>query len=94
MSTLVLTRSALAVRKAIPALGLGTGELVWHDAPPGVLVFERPGSPAVVCATNFSSADVELSLPGRLLLASAPLAYDGETLTLPADTAAWVVPTR
>jgi alpha-glucosidase len=93
MSTLVLTRGALAVRKAIPALGLGTGELVWHPAPSDVLLFERPGSPAVLCATNFGAEDVELSLPGRLLLASAPLAYDGETLNLPADTAAWIVPT-
>ena len=92
MSTLVLTHGALAVRKAIPALGLGTGELVWHDAPDGVLLFERPGSPAVVCATNFGSTAIELSLPGRLLLASAPLTYDGETLRLPADAAAWIVP--
>jgi alpha-glucosidase len=94
MSTLVLTRGALAVRKAIPALGLGTGELVWHPAPSDVLLFERPGAPAVLCATNFGAEDVALRLPGQLLLASAPLAYDGETLTLPADTTAWIVPAR
>src|SRR4051812_1188743 len=92
MSTLVLTHGALSIRKAVPALGLGTGELIWHEAPEGVLVFERPGAPAVVCATNFGSEAVELSVPGRLLLASAPVSYDGAMLTLPADAAAWVVP--
>jgi alpha-glucosidase len=98
MSTLVLTKGALALRKRVPALGLGSreqsagGSLRWLDAPPDVLVFERPGSPAVVCAANFGSAPVELDLPGRLLLASAPLAYDGRTLSLPPDATAWLVP--
>jgi alpha-glucosidase len=94
MSTLVLTRGALALRKRVPALGHGTGELVWHEAPADVLVFERPGAPAVLCATNFGTVDVELTLPGQLLLASAPITYDGTTLTLPPDTAVWLVPER
>jgi alpha-glucosidase len=93
MSTLVLTRGALALRARIPALGLGTGGVVWRDAPEGVLVFERAGTPAVVCATNFGTAAVELDLPGRLVLASAPIGYDGRVLTLPPDAAAWIVPT-
>ncbi|MDQ1649037.1 MAG: alpha-glucosidase [Frankiaceae bacterium] len=92
MSTLVLTRGALALRKRVPALGHGTGELVWHEAPADALVFERPGAPAVLCATNFGTVDVELTLPGQLLLASAPITYDGTTLTLPPDTAVWLVP--
>jgi alpha-glucosidase len=59
-----------------------------------VLVFERPGEPAVVSATNFGTEAVELALPGRLVLASAPLGFDGTTLTLPPDTTAWLVPER
>jgi alpha-glucosidase len=57
-------------------------------------VFERTGTPAVVSATNFGTTEVELTLPGQLLLASAPIAYDGTTLTLPPDTAVWLVPER
>ena len=57
-----------------------------------VLVFDRPGTPAVRCALNLGSEAVRLDLPGRLLLASDPVSYDGVTLELPADTAAWLVP--
>jgi alpha-glucosidase len=90
MSTLVLARGALALRKRIPALGAGS--LSWQQAPQDVLVFTRPGAPAVTCAVNFGPADVSLDLPGRLLLASEPVGYDGDTLLLPPDTAAWLVP--
>ncbi len=88
LSTLVLYRGALAIRRRLPALG--AGELRWRDAPEGCLAFDRPGEPAVTTVVNLTGEQLALSLPGRLILASAPVGYDGQTLTLPADTAVWL----
>lgn len=90
LSTLVLYRGALAVRRRLPALG--GGELRWRDAPEGCLAFDRPGTPTVTTVVNFGHDEVTLALPGRLILASAPVGYDGQTLTLPADSTVWVAP--
>lgn len=88
LSTLVLHRGALAVRRAMPALG--DGRMRWREAPAGCLVLDRPGSPTVTCAVNTGKEEVALDLPGRLVLASEPVRYDGRTLVLPADTTVWL----
>ncbi|WP_435177219.1 glycoside hydrolase family 13 protein [Actinacidiphila sp. bgisy145] len=77
-STLELYRSALAVRRAHPALGAGT-EVTWLDAPEGVLAFRRdaPGG-AFVCTVNPTASPVRLPRPGRLLLSSDGPAADAE----------------
>jgi alpha-glucosidase len=87
-STLVLTRGALALRKRVPAFAGRT--IAWRKSPDDVLLFARPGSPTVHCAVNFGEQEVRLWLPGRLMLASAPVGYDGRDLTLPPDTAVWI----
>ncbi len=90
-STLEFYRSALALRRAHPALGAG-GAVTWLEAPEGVLVFRRDAEGgSVVCAVNTGTADAVLPLRGELLLASGPLpdGPDAGSVTLPADTAAW-----
>ncbi|MEU2158630.1 glycoside hydrolase family 13 protein [Streptomyces sp. NPDC019396] len=88
-STLELYRAALAVRREHPGLGAGDA-VTWLDAPEGVLALARDG---FVCTTNTTGADVELPVPGALLLASGPVAFGegagGGTVVLPADSTAW-----
>ncbi|MFD7904544.1 glycoside hydrolase family 13 protein [Kitasatospora sp. NPDC059722] len=87
-STLELYRSALAVRRAQPDLGAGTG-VEWLDAPQGTLAFRR-GS--FVCTVNASGEPVRIPAPGTLLLASAELVVDGgETVLAPDSTGWWAV---
>ncbi|MFG2889417.1 glycoside hydrolase family 13 protein [Streptomyces sp. NPDC048248] len=83
-STLELYRSALALRRSLP--GLGDGRMSWQPAPEGVLAFSRPG---VLCTVNTLGHDVELPLPGRPLLSSAPARVDGCTAVLPGDSCTW-----
>ncbi|MFE6691369.1 glycoside hydrolase family 13 protein [Streptomyces sp. NPDC057743] len=83
-STLELYRSALALRRRLP--GLGDGEMAWQPAPAGVLAFRRPG---VLCAVNTLDREVEVPVPGELLLASAPVAADGSSAVLPGDSCTW-----
>jgi alpha-glucosidase len=83
-SPLALYRTALAVRRASPALRAGS--FAWRDGEPGVLVFERrEEDDAVACVVNVGAESVALP-DGELLLAS-----DGDVGdTLPRATAAWV----
>ncbi|MFK0291064.1 glycoside hydrolase family 13 protein [Streptomyces sp. NPDC090442] len=83
-STLELYRSALALRRRLP--GLGDGEMAWQPAPAGVLAFRRSG---MLCAVNTLDRDVEVPVPGELLLASAPVAADGGSAVLPGDSCTW-----
>ncbi|MFD7450723.1 glycoside hydrolase family 13 protein [Kitasatospora sp. NPDC059827] len=87
-STLELYRSALAVRRAQPDLGAGTG-VQWLDAPEGTLAFRR-GS--FVCTVNTTGEPVRIPAPGRLLLSSTELGVDGgETVLAPDSTGWWAV---
>ncbi|MBD0671876.1 glycoside hydrolase family 13 protein [Kitasatospora sp. NPDC091335] len=87
-STLELYRSALAVRRAQPDLGAGTG-VEWLESPEGTLMFRR-GS--FVCTTNTTGRPVRIAAPGALLLASADLVVDGgETVLAPDSTGWWAV---
>lgn len=54
--------------------------------PEGVLALGRPGFVATV---NTTGAPVRITVPGTLLLASGPVAVDGTTVELPADTTVW-----
>jgi alpha-glucosidase len=51
-----------------------------------------PAGHPLVCLMATGDEPLELSVPGRLVLASAPVGYDGRTLALPPDTAVWVSP--
>ncbi|WP_248959138.1 glycoside hydrolase family 13 protein [Sphaerisporangium perillae] len=84
-STLSLYRAALRLRREHPALGDGT--LTWRESPSGTLVFTR--DEAFACTVNTTGEPVELPRPGNLLLASAPVAVEGETVRLAPDSAAW-----
>jgi alpha-glucosidase len=85
-STLTLYRRALRLRRDMAALG--DGDVRWLSEPgDDVLVFERPGTPAVVCVVNQGTEPV--SLAGEVLLTSGPLTDDG---LLPPDTTAWTLP--
>lgn len=86
-STLEFYRSALAVRRAHPAL---TGEVEWLDAPDGVLAFRRPAPEGfLVCTVNLTGTDVRLPTPGTLLLSSADVSAGPHKTVLPADTTVW-----
>ncbi|ABS04764.1 alpha-amylase family glycosyl hydrolase [Kineococcus radiotolerans] len=83
-STLSAYREALAWRRR-----LRTGEeLVFEDAPEGVVRFRRPGG--WTCVTNFTTRAVPLP-PGRVVLSSGAPAdeLDGE---LPGETTVWLLP--
>ena len=89
-STLELYRSAIAARRAHPALGAGDA-VEWLDGTPtGVLGFRR-GTPGGVFACTANTADqaVRITAPGRLLLASGPVTVVEGELLLPADTTVW-----
>ncbi|MFC5800268.1 glycoside hydrolase family 13 protein [Streptomyces formicae] len=84
-STLELYRAALAVRREHP--GLGAGEAVtWLDAPDGVLALARD---RFICTTNTRGTEVELPVPGSVLLSSATPEFTGGTVRLPADSSTW-----
>jgi alpha-glucosidase len=89
-STLELYRSALAVRRAHPALGAGAS-VTWLDQlPEGVLAFRRDAADgSFVCTVNLAAEPVRLPTPGRLLLASTEVATAGDEVLLPSDSAAW-----
>jgi len=82
-SMLELYRTALRLRRELPALG--DGRLRWLSDPTSdVLAFAR--EPEFACAVNVGPTPVELPDHSRVLLTSLPLA-DG---LLPTDTAAWL----
>ncbi|MFJ5232010.1 glycoside hydrolase family 13 protein [Kitasatospora sp. NPDC088391] len=88
-STLELYRSALAVRRAQPALGAGT-EVAWLPAPEGVLAFRRDSAEgSFVCTVNTTGESVRLPAPGRMLLSSAEAVAAEDGVELPADSTAW-----
>jgi alpha-glucosidase len=80
-SMLTLYRSALALRRAHPALGDGAME--WVELGPGVLAFTR--EPGFTCVVNLSAEPVALPAGEVLLASAAPV--EG---ALPPDAAAWV----
>ncbi|UUN26537.1 glycoside hydrolase family 13 protein [Streptomyces sp. FIT100] len=84
-STLELYRAALAVRRDHPGLGAGS-TVTWLDAPDGVLALARDG---FLCTTNTTGSDVELPVPGSVLLSSATPEFTGGTVHLPADSSTW-----
>ncbi|MCK8681015.1 glycoside hydrolase family 13 protein [Streptomyces lichenis] len=88
-SMLGLYRTALALRRAEPALG--DGPLTWLPGPAGLLAFRRTvaggGGADLVCAVNPGPGPVPLPPHSAVLLASGPLAADGR---LPSDTAVWL----
>jgi len=81
-SMLELYRSALHIRRGLPALG--DGSMRWLVSPPDVLAFER--APHFVCVLNMSTVDVPLPEHESVLIASVPL-RDG---LLPPDAAVWL----
>ncbi|MFD7732763.1 glycoside hydrolase family 13 protein [Kitasatospora phosalacinea] len=88
-STLELYRSALAVRRAQPALGAGTG-VEWLPAPAGVLAFRRESAEgSFVCTANTTGEPVLIPAPGRMLLSSAEAVETENGVELPADSTAW-----
>ncbi|MGW1888737.1 glycoside hydrolase family 13 protein [Streptomyces sp. NPDC002004] len=90
-STLELYRSALAARRAHPALGAGDS-VEWLDAPEGVLAFRRRAEGrGFVCTANTTGTTVRIPAYGEVVLASTtdlPAVTDG-TVLLPADTTVW-----
>ncbi|MFI7237386.1 glycoside hydrolase family 13 protein [Streptomyces cyaneofuscatus] len=88
-STLEMYRTALAVRRSHPALG-AADNLRWLDSAGDVLIFERTsGAATFTCTVNLTGAAITLPVPGRPLLASAPVQVTAEQAVLPPDTAAW-----
>jgi alpha-glucosidase len=100
-SFLHLYRSALRLRRELPALGAGqpgagqpdasqsdAGGLRWLDSPVDTLVFAR--EPGFVFAANLGEAPFPLPAHTEVLLSTEPLP-DG---ALPKDTAAWLAAPR
>jgi len=83
-SMLTLYRSALELRRSLPALGAGSRlDVRWLDLGDDVVAFSR--EPGFTLVLNVGGEPVQLP-PGEVLLASGPLT-DGR---LPADAAAWL----
>jgi alpha-glucosidase len=87
-STLMLYLRALRLRRERDALG--AGELRWLSGPDDdLLVFQRPGRDAVLCAVNQGKEPAHVAhavTEDGPLVASGPLTDDG---LLPPGTAAW-----
>ncbi|MCC5578781.1 DUF3459 domain-containing protein, partial [Microtetraspora sp. AC03309] len=85
-STLNLYRAALRLRREHSALG--DGEIRWLESPYGTLVFTRGDD--FTCTVNLNDHDVELPVPGALLLASADvITAAAGTARLAPDSTAW-----
>ena len=83
-SMLHLYRTALHLRRALPALGAGSGDDVqWLDLGDDVVAFSR--EPGFTCVVNVGGPAVDLP-DGEVTLTSGPL--DGRRL--PTDTAVWL----
>jgi alpha-glucosidase len=82
-SVLQLYRSALALRRDVPSLGVGP--FAWADGPPGVIAFHR--GPDLTCVVNVGDDAVALDATGRVVLASGPLGSNG---SLPGVTGVWL----
>jgi alpha-glucosidase len=80
-STLELYRSALALRRELPS-----APMRWLPGPDGLLALSRPG---LVCTLNTTGSEIEIPLPGRLLLSSEAVESSGDTARIPADSCAW-----
>ncbi|TQK44067.1 alpha-glucosidase [Streptomyces sp. SLBN-118] len=80
-STLELYRSALELRRRLPA-----GPMRWLPGPEGLLALSRPG---LVCTLNTTGSVIEIPLPGRLLLSSDGMEPSGDTARIPADSCVW-----
>ncbi|MFG2296570.1 glycoside hydrolase family 13 protein [Streptomyces sp. NPDC048603] len=86
-STLELYRAALELRRALPGLGSpDSGPLRWLPSPEGVLFFSRPG---FACTVNTRPEPVEMPVPGRPVLSSAPVEPGARSVLLPADSCTW-----
>jgi len=83
-SMLWLYRDALRVRRELPQLGAGGGDLTWTGEEVDVLGFTREGG--FICIVNTSTVPVPLP-PGRVVLSSVPV----EGNLLPGDAAAWII---
>jgi alpha-glucosidase len=81
-STLWLYRSALAERRANPALGDGT--FTWDDTPADVLSFTR--DPGFRCMVNLSENPVPIPSGAEIILASAEISG----ATVGTDVAVWL----
>jgi alpha-glucosidase len=81
-SFLNLYRSALRLRRELPALGAGRME--WAECTPSVLTFTRGGTFRFVA--NLGAESVPLPAHREMLLTSGPL----RDATLPSDTAVWL----
>ncbi|XTZ13967.1 glycoside hydrolase family 13 protein [Micromonospora echinospora] len=89
-STLELYRTALRIRRDHPALALGDGGITWRETDPGVLAFSRStGDVELTCVVNLSGAPARISGYGAPMVASAPLAEEGDGHLLPIDAAVW-----
>ena len=82
-SMLALYRSALALRRDLPSLGVGP--FAWAEGPPEVIVFRR--GPDFTCVVNVGHDAVALDATGRIVLASGPLGSSG---SLPGVTGVWL----
>jgi alpha-glucosidase len=81
-SMLSLYRTALGLRRALPALG--DGSMTWLPSAPDVLTFARGSD--FVCTVNLSAEPVDLPAHEQVLVVSAELAGG----RLPGDAAAWL----
>jgi len=73
----------------------GPGQPAPGEPAPIVPAGEAPSDESgqtVICLMAAGDEPLELTLPGRLVLASAPVGYDGRTLALPPDTTVWIAP--
>ncbi|MGI5399465.1 glycoside hydrolase family 13 protein [Streptomyces sp. CA-135486] len=80
-STLELYRSALVLRRELPG-----GPMRWLPGPEGLLALSRTG---LVCTLNTTGSEIELPLPGQLLISSEAMEPVGETARIPGDCCAW-----
>ncbi len=87
-SMLQLYRTALRLRRALPALAAGTG-MAWLPSPPDVLCYQRGAGPeAVTVMVNLAGRPVPLRPHREVLLSSGPRPGG----LLPPDTAVWLRP--
>jgi len=83
-STLTMYRDSLALRRKVFA---AEDDLVWQDAPTGVLAFDRGNG--FRCTVNIGTEPARVEVPGQVLIASGPITAEDGAAVLPPDTTVW-----